>query len=412
MIYKRDVIDEILNYINERNIIVLLGARQVGKTSILLYLKDFLVKRGETVYYIDLEDRRYVDIIDEGHTEFIKHLKEEGYNIQKKLWVFIDEIQYLSNPSNFLKLIYDHYKNINLLVSGSSTFEIRKKFKDSLVGRTLIFEVFPLSFFEFLRFKGEKIPTGTKITEKRKNELKKLFIEYVRYGGYPRIVLTEEGRKKEKYLSQIINSYILKDIRDIGNIRDIGKFNKLLEVLAGQSGNLLNIEELSNTARISKQTVESYLFLMENTFILKLVRPYYGNLRSELFKRPKVYFYDSGIMQLLWLKIVPPTIIGNVFETAVFSELVKIFKKEDIFFWRTKDKKEIDFIIKHKNKIIPIEVKYNFSNFSKTSINYFLRKYSLKEYRVIGLEGDKKDNFIYPWEIRDTFSPKIPTSEV
>ncbi len=400
MIYKRRIIDEILEYIEDRNIIVLIGARQVGKTSIMLYLKELLAKQNKKIYYIDLEDYRYVQIIDEGCNVFINHLKEEGFDINKELWVFIDEIQYLKNPSNFLKFIFDHYKNIHLIVSGSSTFEIRKKFKDSLVGRTLVFEIFPLSFAEFLNFKNKKLPEIKKLTAIKRDELKKLFMEYVRFGGYPKVVLADKANKKEKYLQQIVNTYIRKDIRDIGNIRNIDKFNKLLEALSQQSGNLLNMEELANTSKISKQTVENYLFILENTFIIKLVRPYYNNIRSELYKKPKIFFFDTGLMQMLWLKLIPPTVIGNVFETAIYGELVKKFNRENIFYWRTKDKKEIDFIIRSREDIIPIEAKLNFNNFKKTAINYFLKKYKLNNHKVVGIEGDKKSEyFIYPWEL-------------
>ncbi len=405
-IYEREVVKQIKKYLDSEDIIVLHGARQVGKTSILYYLENYLKEAGRITHYIDLEDSRYVKILDAGIKEFINYLCEEGVignskkHIKDKVFVFIDEIQYLKNPSSFLKLIADHNKNIKLIVSGSSSFDIKKKFKDSLVGRTVDFEIFNLSFREFLLFKDhnfdkEKIFTGKKISE-----LKRLFTEYVLYGGYPKIVLTNEIYKKEKYLQQIIDTYIKKDIRDLAEINDVSKFNKLLEALSFQSGKLLNVTELSNTCNIAKQTVEKYLFLLENTYILKLVRPYSKNIRSELFKVSKIYFYDTGLMQMLWLKELQKEIIGNVFETAVFSELVKNYGKDKIFYWRTTDKKEIDFILRIKNKILPIEVKLNFEQISLTAVRYFNEYYRLKDYRVVGLKGQVKNKFhIYPWNL-------------
>jgi len=328
-IYERVVIEEIKKYLDSEEIIVLHGARQVGKTSILYYLENYLKEAGKITHYIDLEDSRYVKILDAGTKEFINYLREEGVvdNSKRpgknKIFVFIDEIQYLKNPSSFLKLIADHNKDIKLIVSGSSSFNIKKKFKDSLVGRTVDFEIFNLSFKEFLLFKGYYFDKKKIFTEKKNSELKQLFTEYVLYGGYPKIVLTNEIYKKEKYLQQIIDTYIKKDVRDLAEIKDVSKFNKLLEALASQSGNLLNVTELSNTCNIAKQTVEKYLFLLENTYILKLVRPYSKNIRSELFKIAKIYFYDTGLMQMLWLKGLQKEIIGNVFETAVFAELIK-----------------------------------------------------------------------------------------
>ncbi len=404
VIYKRDIADEIVKYLFTDDIIVLHGARQVGKTSILYWLEKYLKEKGETSYFIDLEDSRFVKILDVGAEEFIKHLKEEGFidnagKQEKKLFVFIDEIQYLTNPSSFLKLIVDHHKNIKLIVSGSSSFEIKNKFKDSLTGRTVNFEIFNLSFKEFLLFKQRAFDEKKVFTVKKINELKNLFKEYVLYGGYPKITLSPEIDRKEKYLQQIIDTYIKKDIRDLADIKDIDKFNRLLEILSSQSGGLLNVTELSNTCKIAKQTVERYLFILENTYIIKLVRPYSKNIRSELSKTPKIYFYDTGLMQMLWLKGLQKEIIGNVFETSVFAEMVKKYGRESVFYWRTKDKKEIDFILRIKGKVLPVEVKLNFAQFNPAAISYFNEKYGTNDYRVIGLNGEPKNNFcVYSWE--------------
>ena len=398
-IYKREVFDEIIQYLDEDVILVIIGARQVGKTYILFYLEEYLKKKNKVSYYMDLEDSRYLNILDEGVDAFVRHLKEEGFDTDKKIYVLLDEIQYMESPSSFLKLIHDHHKAIKLIVSGSSSFGIKKKFTDSLVGRTVTFEIFPLSFEEFLRFKEYKFVRGVKFTEKKTDEIKALLKEYVLFGSYPKIVLTQAREKKERFLQQIIDTYVRKDIRDIGNIKELDKFNKLIEALSSQSGSLLNVAELSNTCRLAKKTVEHYLFILENTYIIRLVKPYHSNLRSELFKTPKIYFFDSGLLQMLQLKTIPGAIIGNVFETAVFSELVKRYGKDQIFYWRTKDKKEIDFILRQKNKILPVEVKYNFARFSKTSINYFLKRYQLEDYKVIGFLGDlSQEQFMYLWE--------------
>lgn len=401
-LYLREILSEIIKYLGTDNIIVLHGARQVGKTHMLYWLREYLQKNKKTVYYIDLEDSRLVKILDLGVDEFLKHLREEGLDVEKgkKLYIFIDEIQYLKNPSSFLKLVADHHKNIQLVVSGSSSFAIKSKFKDSLVGRTVDFEIYPLSFSEFLSFKGIFLPVNRNITDKKRGELKVLYGEYVLNGGYPKIVLENDLEQKEKYLQQIIDTYAKKDIRDLAEIKDVEKFNKLLETLASQSGNILNVTELSNTCKLAKQTVEKYLFIMENTYILKLVRPFSGNIRSELFKAPKIFFYDSGLMQLLWLKKFQETIIGNAFETSVFSELVKKYSRDDVHYWRTMDKKEIDFILDSKAGIMPIEAKVNFEKFNPTAIEYFNKHYKKKEYKVVGLEGEKKnEHYFYPWEI-------------
>ncbi|MDO8667995.1 MAG: ATP-binding protein [bacterium] len=402
MLYKRKIVDEILKFIALEEIIVLHGARQVGKTHIMLWLENYLKNKKEDVYYIDLEDSRNKKILDAGVDEFIGHLRAEGHAPQtdRKTYVFIDEIQYLKNPSEFLKLIADHHKNIKLIISGSSSFEIKTKFKDSLVGRTINFEIFNLSFAEYLLFKEYYYDPGAKANEKKQAELKSIFKEYILCGGYPKVALINEIELKEKRLQQIIDTYVKKDIKELANIDNIESFNKLLEILASQSGQLVNVKELSNTCNLSAPTVEKYLFILEQTYIIKLVRPYSKNIRSELSKTPKIFFYDSGLMQMLWLKGLPKEIIGQVFETSVFSELVKKYGRENIYYWRTKDKKEIDFIIKDKNRIIPAEVKINFNKAGLSAIRYFLENYQLSEYRIIGLDGyELKTGQIYPWEV-------------
>ena len=402
-IYKRRVIDEINKYLHTDEIIVLHGARQVGKTSILYYLENQLKKQGNITHFIDLEDSRFVRILDEGVEEFIKHLQEEGVlsaGQKKKTFVLIDEIQYLANPSSFLKIAADHHKNIKLIVSGSSSFAIKTKFKDSLVGRTVNFEIFNLSFKEFLLFKQYPFEDGKVYTRKKIDELRAKFKEYILFGGYPKIVMTPEIDKKEKYLQQILDTYVKKDIRDLASIKDIDKFNKLLETLASQSGQLLNIAEISNTTRIAKPTIERYLFILENTYIIKLVRPFSRNIRSELFRLPKIYFYDTGLMQMLWLKGLQKELIGNVFETGVFAELIKKYTQDTVFYWRTKDKREIDFILKIRNSILPIEAKLNFEQFNVSAVQYFNQHYGIDKYKVVSLNGKPKNKFyIYPWDL-------------
>lgn len=401
MIYKRKIVDEILKFINLEEIIVLHGARQVGKTHVLLWLQDYLKTKKEAVYYIDLEDSRYKKILDIGVDEFVTHLKGEGYALpaDKKTFVFIDEIQYLERPSEFLKLIADHHKNIKLIISGSSSFEIKSKFKDSLVGRTINFEIFNLSFEEYLIFKKYHYDAEIRLTEKKQEELKLLYKEYILFGGYPKIALIDGIELKERRLQQIIDTYLKKDIKELANIDRVESFNRLLEVLSSQSGQMVNIKELSNTCNLSAPTIEKYLFILEQTYIIKLVRPYSKNIRSELSKMPKIFFYDSGLMQMLWLKSLQKEIIGNAFETSVFSELIKKYGRESIYYWRTKDKKEIDFIVKYKNKIIPIEVKVNFTKINMLAIEYFMENYQINDYQIIGLNKYKqKKQWIYPWE--------------
>lgn len=410
-IYKRSVIDEIYRFLPTEDIIVIHGARQVGKTSILMFLQEHLVAEGEQILYIDLEDSRFVSMMNKGVDEFITYLTEQGVDFSslsksgRKYFVMIDEIQYLENPSSFLKLLADHHRDLKVIVSGSSSFEIKSKFKDSLVGRTVNFEIYPLSFQEFLLFKGVPFTPAKEFSNKKTAELRSLYAEFALYGGYPKIVLTQQVDIKEKYLQQIVDTYIRKDIRDLAEIRDVNKFNHLLEALASQSGNLLNITELSNSCNLARETIDRYLLILEQTYILRLVRPFSRNIRSELFKTPKVFLNDTGLMQMLWLKRLQKEILGPVFETSVFTELVKSYGSNKVYYWRTQDKKEIDFVVKLPEDYMPLETKLQFPRAIPRILHTFDAAYRSDAsptpgYRLVGLDGQPAEaGMIYPWQL-------------
>ena len=389
--YKRKLVEKIAPYIHTEDVIVIYGARQVGKTSLLQYLMENHLKSN--TFYLDLELRNLLALCNSGPEETHKYLLQKGADKERKIFLLVDEIQYLENPTNFIKIMADHYKGIKLIVSGSSTFEIRKKFKESLAGRTVNFELYPLDFEEFLIFKNKNYSLAEENSKTINDELMPLAEEFIRFGGYPKITLEDSIERKTAYLYQIIDTYVKKDIRDIGNIRNIGAFNKLLEVLASQTGCLLNVSELSSTLKISRITIIEYLELLEKTFIIKKVSPFHRNLRSELTKNQKIFFLDTGMAHLLWLKEFPKEIFGSIFETAVFAELIKSGFK--VNFWRTTAKQEVDFVIPtSRDGIFAIEAKINF-NKAKTS-KVFADEYSCKIY-VVGLRGEK--NGKYFWEI-------------
>ncbi len=406
MLLKRTIYDELKEYLYDDEIIVIHGTRQVGKTSLLRYILQEEKAIAQNHVFFDLEVTENLELCNQGADNFFEYLTKNGLIGKKRLFVFVDEIQYMDNPSNFLKLLYDHHKEkVKLIVSGSSTFSIKSKFRNSLVGRTVNFELFPLSFKEYLVFKKIK----TKIDERIElpliiSELRKSFSEFIIWGGYPAVVLERDINKKKKKLNQIISTYIKADIRDLGNIRNITKFNKLLVILASQIGNLINITELSNTVGLAKVTIEDYLFILENTYVIKQVRPFTRNLRTELTKMPKIYFEDTGIANLLSNQNVENGISGASFENAVFCELRKMYAADSINFWRTIKKHEVDFILDFPNNFIPLEVKLIFNRKRPTSLLYFKEKYGKDKCYLCRLE-QLNDNpydwleLIYPWDI-------------
>ncbi|MEI6729486.1 MAG: ATP-binding protein [bacterium] len=403
-IYKRKIVEQILPFLDTDNILVLHGARQVGKSSILKYLQSELTSKNKPNHYLDLEDSRNLDLLNGGVDTFLQYLGEIGFNLNQiqesnqRLFVFIDEIQYLQNPSSFLKLIVDHHKYIQLIVSGSSSFAIKSKFKDSLVGRTIEFVIYNLSFEEYLEFKGFKYDLENLKTSKSIDEVVQKYYDYIYYGGYPKVVLTDDIKIKERILLQIVDTYVRRDIMEFTRIGEISKFNNLIKLLAEQSGQLLNVSKLASLCSLSRQTVENYLFLLENTYIIKLLSPFSSSRGVEISKASKIYFYDTGLMQAIRYKSLSKNVLGNSFETSIFAELVKKYDIAEINFWRTKSENEVDFILNNK-EVLPLEVKLNFKQFRLGSMQEFLKKYTLQNYRVVGLEGGEIVNGIYPWQI-------------
>jgi len=400
-LYKRKIFDKIQPYIGDETVIVLHGARQVGKTHILFFIKNWLTAKRKKVFYYDLEYPDLLSDLNRGVEVFISDLLGKGYVKNEEIYVLIDEIQYLDNPSSFLKIIADHYKNIHLIVSGSSTFEIKSKFKDSLAGRTTSFEIFPLTFEEYLSFKEEKYLPAATSSPSGISRLKVLYDEFVKYGGYPKVVLEPTEEKKRRYLLQVVDTYIKRDIRDLAKVEDINKFNNMLKVLASQSSQLLDLSSLSRETTVSFPTLQKYLEILEGTFVIKRISPYSKSPSVEISKNPKIFFFDSGLQSVIWLNSFQGSNLGPIFETNIFGELVKKFGRSAIHFWRTKTQSEVDFVIeKEDGSIIPIEVKTNFQQFNFKTIKLFCKKYKVNSWRIIGLGGNKiETNGLYPWEL-------------
>lgn len=410
----RKIIAKITKFLNDDEIIVIHGARQVGKTSVIHYLIEHNLRNKiakNNIVYFDLEDFDLVELLNSGVEKTIEHLQGLGCDFNKKIYLFIDEIQYLKNPSSFLKLFHDRHKGkIKLIVTGSSSFEIKKKFKNSLAGRTIDFEIFTLDFEEFLRFKEKEINLNAKLSDILQNQLKDLYKEFALIGGYPAIVLERSRAKKEIKLKQIINTYIRKDIRDLAEIRNINKFNDLLRILSSQTGNLLNVLELSNTLNLAKQTVEDYLFILENTYVVKRVYPFHGNVRSELTKMPKIFIEDTGIANILTNKTFTQVLDGGLFENSVYANLRRNVEAENVYFWRTNKGQEVDFVIEGK-KLMPLEIKLNYSDKTMKNLLYFGDKYKIKNLFCVTMNKKEDGRYknikqLYPWEVSLLYGTK------
>jgi len=394
MLYSRLLEKEILKYLSEKEALIILGARQVGKTSLMLRIKSKIEKEFPC-FYFDLEKPQDLERVEPGCEEFLQYLEIKGADKKKKNVIFIDEIHYLSRPAKFIKLMVDHYSSrIKLVVSGSSSLEIKRKFKESMVGRKFIFHLYPLNFYEFLVFKerddlAELLPENLFQDFPREDktrffteEYKRYFLEFLIFGGYPRIALSKDLELKRKVLEEITTSYILKDVRSLFQIGDIAKFNRLVKLLAINSGNLLNLNSLSSAAGLSRHLTSQYITVLENTYLVEILPPYFTNKKKEVIKAHRVYFADNGLRNYLTGNLSfteERQDIGALLESAVFSGLKKKGRRTKLYFWRTQNKAEVDFILEDMQKLYPFEVNragkptralYAFMNYYKKEKGY------------------------------------------
>jgi len=424
---KRKILPQISNFLNYKEALVIYGARQVGKTTIMKMLIKELKSTNkipeEAIFYFDLEDLEMLELCNQGvdhlirytdaRTSYSSNSSPASSNSKGKIYLFIDEIQYLNNASSFIKLLVDnHSERFKLIVSGSSVLDIKSKIKQSLAGRIVTFEVLGLDFEEFLWFRKKKfnLDKAAVVDKKTQKELKQLFEEFIIFGTYPRVALISNLDSRRYYLRELIQTYIKKDIRDIGKIRNIMKFNNFLRILADQAGNLLNIDELASSIGIARETVYDYLILLEGTYIVRRLTPFFKNLRSELTKMPKIYFEDSGILNYLKYNDIVEKVSGDLFENSIYTELRKAVGLDTLRYWRTQSKQEIDFVIQYRRQLFTLEVKKIYSGQKTTSLEHFSQKYPNSKSFIITLEKRKeaKGNtlLLYPWEIHNKL--KIP----
>jgi len=408
--YPRTLESKIKEKLHSPEAIFILGARQVGKTTLMKHLMNEL---PENQYiYLDLENPTFLSILNKGVNEFLAYLKYQGLSNETRNCIFIDEIQYAPDFSSIIKYMVDHYsENYKLILSGSSSLQIRKQFKDSLVGRKIIFELYPLSFEEYCCFKEEnkisellqKInPFELKEDPLRfeKEKVHYLLREYLIYGGFPKVALQENKKDKIQILQDIVQSYVLKDIRSIFRLEKIAQFNHLVKLLAAIMGKELNISQLATETRLNKQTLENYLNVLEAGYIIKLIYPFHKNLSSEFRKTPKCYYLDIGLRNFLISDFNEPEFRsdrGELLENFIFTQLIKKSNAmTKINYWRTKSRQEIDFILQKESKLYAIEVKW-----SKVTT------YSLRRFKKIYPEAD-----IYTISMMQDFSEEeriLPT---
>ena len=370
MIIKRSILSKAISQIESDQFLLFVGPRQAGKTTILKQLQMQSLHYQST--FINLEDREFLTLLNESPKNLFKLIPPVR---NQRQFVFLDEIQYLDNPTNFLKLLFDDYRDkVKLIVSGSSAFYLDKKFHDSLVGRKIIFQVNTLSLRELFAYRHPEIRNKSikNLSLVQKDLLSDCLYEYLMYGGYPRVVLAPLEEKAE-ILRDITYSYVKKDVYE-ANIRNDLIFYQLLKILASQIGNLVNASELANTLEVSKTAINNYLYIMQKSFHMNLIPPFFKTIRKEIIKMPKVYFHDLGLRNFLtnnFSPLISRADRGQLLENLVFRLLQENNPIEDIKFWRTISGNEVDFVVNNT----AYEVKISQKQIRKSKYKLFQQKY-------------------------------------
>ncbi|MFH1799224.1 MAG: ATP-binding protein [Candidatus Omnitrophota bacterium] len=354
---KRFILNKLQQEMTRPEINILLGPRQVGKTTLLYELEAFCRSQGLKTAFFDLEQPQILAGFNCSEAEIIQKLREAGQV------VFIDEFQYIRNASKIFKAVYDSRSKVKLICSGSSSLAIHKHLKESLAGRRILFCIYPLQYAE-IRASSKNNSVG----------------DYLRFGGMPGLTQTGDDARKLTLLSELIGAYIQKDIKSLIKEENVRAFNHLLYLLAQDQGSLISVHSLSKEVNMSVKAVNRYLEIMEQTFVNYRIYSYSNNLGNELKKSCKTYLYDLGIRNLILKDTSAPegrADLGVLYESFVFLRLqAGLAPNMEIKFWRTKDGAEVDFVLLRDRKPIPIEVKAGLqTNEVPSGLKRFLVRY-------------------------------------
>jgi len=409
MIFRKKYIKEIEKWIWDEKILILKWARQVGKTTLMKFFFDKLKKEWKNVEFLNA-DKLIKDDIFETPDDLINFIKSKFVLSQKnKLYLFIDEFQYIKNAWLFLKNIFDEYKSeIQIICSWSSSLEITKN-TEFLTWRAITFYIDRVWFNDYFFYKNNNILEKNfdlknfneieKFYKIYKNILEKNLEEYLNFWWYPENIIENNLEKKERIISEIVQTYIEKDIAQFLKIENIRAFNNLIKILSSDIWNLVNIKNISDTLWVSMQTVNKYLDILEWTFVFSRIPPFFTNTRKEISKMPKIFVEDLWIKNFslneFWFTKDKINIWAEV-ENFIYNELRKKINLEKIYFYRTISKSEIDFVIEKKYwKYDVLEVKYRNKISEPIAFKNFWEKYDVENKIIITKDLLENKDWVY-----------------
>jgi len=402
MFIQRKLLSQLRSHLSQKEISLILGPRQSGKTTLIFKFKEELEKKGEKTIYFNLDRLEDFEVFQTQKTLLERIKFEFG---KKKVFVFIDEIQRLKNAGVFLKGLYDYLSPYKFIVTGSGSLELKENIVEPLTGRKKVFYLYPLSFAEFFQFKtGRKIDDFERFYQLNKNEAERILNEYLIFGGYPKVVLSPTQKEKQEVLQEIYSSYLEKDVKALLGVEKDLVYQYLLRYLAAEVGSLFKKTEVSRNLGLNIKTLNRYLFLLEKTFVIKIIRPFWKNPTKELTKTPKIYFLDLGLRNFILGRLSPFSQRddqGKIFENFVFRQILDTQPIFGIWFWRTERGSEVDFVLQEKDGILPIEAKKGkiMTGVVGKNLLAFFEKYKVKKGLIIHWGEEKKvkkgDKIIY-----------------
>ena len=359
---ERPLLNDIKKFIEERQILTIIGLRRVGKTTLIHQIIDYLlnkkVKKESILYYnFDMGTLELEQIIEK--YEVITNIKIK----EEKVFIFLDEIQKLNNWQDKLKLIYDLNRNIKFFISGSASLFIEKRTKESLAGRIFSFQLNPLSFKEYILFKNFKYGKNINLWKKEINDL---LMDYLKTGGFPELVNEKNDEKIKRYIKEsIIDRLVYIDIPQVFKIDEPELLVKLINIISSNPGAILDFNSLASDLSRNRKTIASYLFYLEKAFLIKKFYSFSSNfLTSE--KKGKRFYPTS-------------TAFANFFNVDVsrLIENIAAISLDAKFFYR-KQNQEVDFIkIKKNEELEAIEIKYkeNIKKEDLAGLNHFFKRF-------------------------------------
>lgn len=365
MFYPRLILPQLEKELETPEITVITGMRQVGKTTLLDHLFS-LVKNSNKVK-LDLENPLNRKIFEEENYDAIwNNLAVFGVNNQSKAYIFLDEIQHLSSIGSVVKYLKDHF-NVKFVLTGSSSYYLKNLFPESMAGRKFIFEIYPLTFSEFLGFKGvsqERLLLFSEKAVSKNNILYRklipLYQEYLEYGGFPRVVLQQDPERKKAMLSEIFTSYYENDIKSLADFKDTTKLRDLILLLIPRVGSRIEVSKLAASLSVSRETVYTYLSFLEKTYFIFLISKFSKSIDRQAAGMQKLFLCDIGMVNNLGRVSE-----GQLFEQSVFQNL---HINHAVNFYNKDGGSEIDFIVDGK---IALEVK---TSASKRDIDHLKRR--------------------------------------